>query len=141
LNDVGQVNPVLFTFKANGDLTAVGKISGALKSGSAYVQSGIITDGVVLPLPTGVKEEDVGPGKAALHVHLSPRLAGAVPPPAPGVWIPYPQECEVDADRRVRCLVRWINLGVAPPTDIRDLPGACDYTVIVSVPAAEGSTP
>lgn len=140
LNDVGQVNPVLFTVKSNGDLTAVGKISGALASGSVYVQSGIITDGVVLPLPSGVTEADVGPGKAALHVQLSPRLAGAAPPTATDVWIPYPHQCEVDADRRVRCLVRWIDLGAAPPVNIIDMPGACDYTVIVSVAAAEGST-
>lgn len=139
LNSSGAVTPVL-TVSASGDVTAAGKIQGAFNPGSVYVQSGVASDGMVVPLPSGIKPDQVGPGKAALHIQVTPRLAGAQAPSNTGVWGVFPLECSVDADRRVRCLVRWINFGVAPPTDIQDLPGTCDYSVTVAVPATEGGT-
>lgn len=139
LNASGVVTPVL-TVTASGDVTATGKIQGAFDPGSVYVQTGVASDGMIVPLPSGVEADKVGPGKAALHVQVTPRLAGATPPSNTGVWGAFPLECSVDADRRVRCLVRWINFGAAPPTDIQDLAGTCDYSVTVAVSASEGGT-
>jgi hypothetical protein len=139
LNDVGQVNPVLFTVSSKGDLTAVGKISGALASGSVYVQSGIATDGVVLPLPPGVAEEQVGPGKAVLHVSVNLRPRGTPPPDtSTTTWVALPLECEVGDDRRVSCRVAWYGLNGPGIGQVHVGAGACDYFLLVAVPAAEG---
>ncbi len=137
LNAAGIVTPVL-TISAKGDVKAVGTISGAFSSGNVYVQSGNATDGVILPLPSGVDPDQVGPGKATVHIQLTPRLAGLTPPTA-NVSTAFPLECHVDADRRVRCLVQWTELDA--PHIVTVLPGSCDYTVMVAVPATAGGTP
>jgi hypothetical protein len=141
LNAAGAVTPLL-TVTSKGDLTAVGTISGAAASGNVYIQSGVAMDGVVLPLPRGVAEEQVGPGKAVAHIYVNLRPTGMPPPDLTTTWIALPQECEVDANRRVRCLVNWF--GIAGPLvgtpAVRA--GQCDYFIVVSVPAAEkGATP
>ena len=137
LNSSGVVTPVL-TVSASGDVTAAGKIQGAFNPGSVYVQSGVASDGMIVPLPSGVKPDQVGPGKAALHVQVTPRLAGATPPDNTNTWGIFPLECSVDADRRVRCLVRWVRINA--PVSTLDLPGTCDYSVTVAVPATEGGS-
>lgn len=137
LNASGVVTPVL-TVSASGDVTAAGKIQGAFDPGSVYVQTGVASDGMLVPLPPGVKADQVGPGKAALHVQVTPRLSGQTPPDNVNTWGIFPLECSVDADRRVRCLVRWIRLN-APVSKV-DVSGTCDYSVTVSVPATEGGT-
>ena len=138
LNSSGVVTPVL-TVSASGDVTATGKIQGAFNPGSVYVQSGVASDGMIVPLPSGIKPDQVGPGKAALHVQVTPRLADTTPPDNTNTWGIFPLECSVDADRRVRCLVRWIRINA--PVSTLDLPGMCDYSVTVAVPATEGGTP
>jgi hypothetical protein len=137
LNAAGIVTPVL-TVNAKGDMKAEGTISGALSSGSIYVQSGVATDGLILPLPPGVASDKVGPGKATVHIQVTPRLAGLTPPTA-NASVASALECRVDSDRRVRCLVRWIELNA--PNTVTDLPGSCDYTVVVAVPATTGGSP
>lgn len=139
LNSSGVVTPGL-TVTASGDVTATGKLKIAFTPGSTYVQTGVATDGTILPLPPGVKPEQVGQGNASLHVQATPHLAGLAPPPAsisPGPWVPFPLECTVDEDRRVSCFVRWVDVVAAT---VIDLPGACDYAVTLAVPAAEGGT-
>ena len=135
LNATGVVTPVL-TIKANGDIITPGSIQSKSASGSVYVQSGIASDGVVLPLPTGVKPEDVAPGKGTLHIQVSLRPDG-VPPPDVNQWGAFPLECSVDTDRRVRCRVRWLRL--AAGLNVEDRPGVCDYVVLVAIPATTGS--
>lgn len=137
LNAAGVVTPVL-TVNAKGDVKAEGTISGALSSGSVYVQSGVATDGVILPLPPGVAPDQVGPGKATVHIQVTPRLAGLTAPTG-NASVVSALECRVDNDRRLRCLVSWIEL--AAPNLVTDLPGSCDYTIMVAVPAATGGTP
>ena len=134
LNATGVVTPVL-TVTAKGDVVATGTIKGAFTSGNVYVQSGVATDGLVLPLPSGVAPDQVGAGKATVHIQLTPRLSGLTSPTA-NAAVATSFQCEVDTDRRVKCLIRWIELN-APNTTI-DLPGSCDYTVIVAVPATAG---
>ena len=138
LNAAGIVTPVL-TVKSNGDIITPGTVQSKSSSGTVYVQSGLATDGVVLPLPTGVKAEDVAPDKGTLHVQVSMRLEGLVPPAAPAGtnWAPVPIECSVDADRRVRCQVRWVRIPAAAPNFV-DLPGVCNYVLMVGIPATGG---
>lgn len=139
LNAAGLLNPV-FTVDSKGNLTALGKVSGALASGNVYVQSGVASDGLVLPLPSGVREEDVAPGKAALHVYVNLRPNGSPPPDSANRWGAFPLACEVDAARRVTCLVRWFGLAAPVAGQVVDGAGVCDYILMVAVPAASGGT-
>jgi hypothetical protein len=127
LNSAGVVTPLL-RVSPKGDVEATGTIK---SFGQIYIQSGIATDGLVLPLPTGVTEEEVGPGKATPHIQLIPRLTGLTPPTANASMV-APFECEVDGDRRVRCLLQWTEF--AAPANTQIVPGTCDYTLIVAVP-------
>lgn len=138
LNAAGIVTPVL-TVKSNGDIITPGTVQSKSSSGTVYVQSGLATDGVVLPLPTGVKAEDVAADKGTLHVQVSMRLEGLVPPanPVGASWAPVPIECSVDSDRRVRCQVRWVQVPAAAPNFV-DLPGVCNYVLMVGIPATGG---
>ena len=136
-NAAGGVTPV-FTVNAKGDLKAEGKIQGAVTPGSVQVQSGTATDGVILPLPPGVTGDMVAPGKGTLHVQLTPRLDGTPTPTTTDKWGGFPLECFVDDDRRLHCLVRWLKLNGSTAPTIQDLPGLCDYLLIVAV-AAEGA--
>jgi hypothetical protein len=134
LNPDGNVIPVL-TVAANGDLTATGKLSGAVTPGSVQVQSGMAFDGVVLPLPLGIDAKDVTDGKIALHIHASLRMDNLQPPNVAADYIPFRYECRVDTDtRQVHCQVLWRNLTALANQIL--LPGFCDYTVIAAVPAS-----
>jgi hypothetical protein len=132
-NASGVVVPV-FTVNAKGDVTAQGKISGGVTPGSVQVQSGTAMDGVVLPLPTGVTDAMVPAGSSALHVMLSPRLGGDPPSKPADTWASFTLDCHVDDSRRLSCMVRWYDL-TAPANSV-DLPGLCDYLVVVAVPAS-----
>jgi hypothetical protein len=131
LTAAGAVEPV-FSVNAKGDLTIAGKFTGAVTPGTVQVQSGVAMDGMLLPLPPGVDQELLDQGKATAHVHVTARVPSSLPPDSTSDWAACPLECTVDATRRLRCTVRWIAAGVGPV----DLPGACDYMVVVSVAAA-----
>lgn len=131
LTAAGAVEPV-FSVNAKGDLTIAGKFTGAVTPGSVQVQSGVAMDGMLVPLPPGVAQDMLDEGKATVHVHVTARVPSSLPPDSTSAWAACPLECTVDATRRVRCTVRWI-AGAAAPID---LPGACDYLVVVSVAAA-----
>lgn len=131
LTAAGAVEPV-FSVNAKGDLTIAGKFTGAVTPGSVQVQSGVATDGMLLPLPPGVAQEMIDEGKASVHVHATARVPSSLPPDNLAPWAACPLECTVDVNRRVRCTVRWIS-GAGVPVD---LPGQCDYLVVVSVAAA-----
>jgi hypothetical protein len=134
-----QGKPVpVFTVDAQGNLTAEGKIKGALTTGNIQVESGIATDGMILPLPPGVTEAQVTAGDAIVQSHISLRLGENAAPSSTGLTgnlAATPLETWVDAERRVHCLLRWFQLGGAiytPPT-IEDHPGVCNYVVLASV--------
>jgi hypothetical protein len=135
----GIVTPV-FSVNAKGDVEAEGTIKGAVTPGSVQIQSGIATDGIVLPLPPGITEEQVTGGQVTLHTHLTPRFPGAAQPEDPANatdWVAVPFECRLEgASRRVLCRFRWFQLSA--PATFHDLPGACNYVVMASVPAASG---
>ena len=139
-NASGGVIPA-FTVDAQGNLTTEGKIRSAAPPGTVQVQSGVATDGVILPLPPGIKPEDVEGDKVALHTHLTPRFPGGLPPPPPSgvTWVAaIPLECRLEEpSRRVHCVFRWL------PTSgpFEDRPGACDYLVMATVPPEEKEQP
>jgi hypothetical protein len=129
----GNVTPLL-TVSGQGDVKAEGTISGLLTSGSVMVQSGLATDGVVLPLPEGVTQEQVDKGQVALHFTATPRVPPSAAPSGKFAWVP--KECFVDADRRVRCLVTWFS-GFAT-ADREDRPATCDYVVMAAAASKGG---
>ncbi len=139
----GRVVPA-FKVDAKGNVTAQGKIVSAAAPGTVQVQSGEATHGTILPLPPGVKAEDVEADKVALHVHLTPSFPGALPPPVPsGVppgafWTSLPPEARLEG-RRVLCRNRWF-LPTQPPQTL-NVPGSCAYTVMATAPPKEEDQP
>ena len=127
---------------AKGDVKAEGKIVGALAKGITQVESGVATDGMILPLPTGVSQKQVDDGDAIIQAHISLRLTGRTTPP--GItdpaeqWTASPLETWVDTDRRVHCRVRWqrVIAAVAPVLRVEDHPAACNYVILASLKEA-----
>ena len=136
VDSAGNLKAV-FTVDADGNVKAEGKISGALTTGGMQVESGIATDGMILPLPPGITQKQVDDDEAIVQVQVSLRLTGETAPPslAPPVagahWGAFPLETFVDSERRLHCRVRWFQL--LGGTAIEDHPGACNYTVLASV--------
>jgi hypothetical protein len=120
----------VFTVNSKGDVIAEGKILGAI-AGGVQIESGVITDGLDVPLPAGITQEQVESGEASLQIQVQPRFQqpASMPPLAAGeYWIQQPLDCRV-VGRRVVCLVRWTATGAAPPPALV-LPGVCDYVVM-----------
>lgn len=129
-NSSGQVVPV-FSVKANGDLFAAGKISGAV-AGGAQFQSGSATDGMLLPLPPGISQAMVDQGSATVLAHVTPHYGVPSLPPLPAGerWLAFPIECRIDSQRRVHCRTRWTATDATPAIE---LPGACDFQLTAMV--------
>jgi hypothetical protein len=119
----------LMVVSPRGDLTVRGTISGGQSGAGVTAASGVISDGMILPLPTGVPPEQVADGRIVLHVSLTPHLTE---PPSQwgGVWLAGGVECAVDAQRRVRCRVRWLR--VDGTTDVRDRAAAANFMVVAT---------
>lgn len=137
-DSLGTVVPV-FTVNSKGDVIAEGKILGAI-AGGVQVESGVITDGLEVPLPAGITQAQVDSGEATLQVQVQPRFQqpASLPPLAAATdhWMMQPLDCRVDG-RRVVCLVRWESTSGAPAALV--LPGVCDYVVMGFVKSAEGA--
>ncbi|MGI9336466.1 MAG: hypothetical protein ACR2RL_25220 [Gammaproteobacteria bacterium] len=122
----GKVVPVL-TVNAQGDVTAEGKIVGAI-AGGVQIESGIITDGVEVPFPAGIDQAMIDKGEASIQITVQPRYqqTAALPVlPANHYWMMQPIECFAEV-RRVRCLVRW---EATDGSGVFFAPGVCDYVV------------
>jgi hypothetical protein len=132
----GSVDGLLTVSRA-GDLAVRGSISGGQSGGAPAVASGVATDGTILPLPAGVSAEQVANGQIVLHVSITPHLTGA-PPASEGIWLAGPVQSIVDSDRRVRCRMRWVQLG-SGSEEWRDWPVAVDFLVLATVAANGGS--
>lgn len=137
LDSLGRLVPV-FKVDAQGNVTAEGKIKGALTTGTVQVESGIMTDGLVLPLPPGITEQQVADGEAIVQTQVSLRLSGEAQPPGrtpnpAEYWGSFPLEAWVDDERRLHCQVRWLRLIPATPILIEDHAGTCNYLVLASV--------
>lgn len=124
-DSLGQVVPV-FTVNAQGDVMAEGKILGAI-AGGVQVESGVVTDGLEVPLPAGITQQQIDSGGASVQISVTPRYqqpASLEALAAGEYWLMQTLDCRVDG-RRVICLVRWTPTAGAFPT--RVLPGVCDY--------------
>lgn len=124
----GTVSP-LMTVAANGNLTIAGSFSGRISAGSVLATSGTATDGMLLPLPAGVSQDEVADGRVVLHTYVTPRL-----PADPRLVIPA--AATVDGDRRVTCRLRFFD--PAAGTDVDEAPGSVDFLVLATVAAAGG---
>jgi hypothetical protein len=130
LTDTGGITPLL-SVNDKGDLTVPGTISGVTAAGTVKVESGIATDGIVLPLPAGVTERQVADGQALIHVHVSLQIRlEDSPEPKTDLWAPFPLESFVDDQRRVHCRIRWQNL--SSTATVVDQPSYCLYTVVAT---------
>ncbi|HEY6033640.1 MAG TPA: hypothetical protein VIV58_05250, partial [Kofleriaceae bacterium] len=130
-------NPVVPTFSVDekGNVTYAGTLSPAPVA-KTLAGSGVIYDGLKIPLPPGVTETDISNG-VQLHVHLT-----AVPQGPRQLFLhsgqpavtafPILLKCSVDmtTDRVVHCQVRWFE--ATHPGRSIDLPGACTYLVVAT---------
>lgn len=132
LDAQGNLQPV-FSVDAKGDVKAKGKIAGAVTPGSVQVQSGIVMDGLLLPLPPGIDPADLDSGKFTLHSHVTPYITAAQAPTTTQPWGAVPLDCFVDSSRRVTCKLRWFRIDAI--NTFQDRAALCEYTAIVSVPA------
>lgn len=129
------LRPALLVVKANGDVEIKGTVKSAPVSvGQMLLQSGTVTDGVRLPLPQGITDEDLT-SNVAVHVMLNPRVDISPRPDNPAGWIGVMDRCRVDEERRVHCVVCWFKPGTG---DKEFRPGVCDFLVVVTVPPAGG---
>ena len=139
----GGISDPIFRVTAKGDIKVKGDIDakGAVTANTVkplittgvLIESGVAHDGMILPLPVGITEEQVASGKAKLHIQVTPLYLGVGPKPN-FIGLCFPIECKV-VGRRVSCRNFWVGIG---PTFITALPGTCNYTVMAYV-AAEGS--
>jgi len=120
------------TVTAQGDVTATGTIKGALTQGNVRVQSGSITDGLIIPLPEGISQDQVDRGAVILHLHLTPHTPQSA---TLGTWY-VPVSCAVDDHRRLSCQV-MIGSGSTLGGNLQ--PGIADYLVAATV--GGGTTP
>ena len=124
LQDASGKVAAVFRVTSSGDVIADGKVAGAVSAG-VHVESGIATDGTLLPLPKGIKPEQVESATAVLHVHVTPRWDDLAGTPI------EPIVCTAEG-RRVHC--RFKDGGTS-------VPGRCDYTVLAFVSSEEGGAP
>jgi hypothetical protein len=133
----GTIGDPLMSVDKDGNVTAKGTLSGRSAAGAVLVQSGLASDGLILPLPPGVTEDQVAEGEAEVHVLVSPHIDPAQAPVtvAQPFWAGLAEECRVDSGRRLHCRISWMSLdfiGGAQGTTLVSAPGAADYVVIAS---------
>ena len=128
----GAVSP-LMTVAQNGNLEVTGSISGKISAGSVLVASGTATDGMLLPLPSGVSPEEVADGRVSLHIWVTPRTAST----GTGIVMAVPAEATVDSERRVRCRT-WFYEPLKDRAVVLERPGAVDFLVLATVAATNG---
>lgn len=116
------------TVTAQGDVTASGTIKGLLAQGETRVQSGSITDGLIIPLPEGITEDQVTQGAVILHLFLTPHT----PQSTTGTWY-VPVDCSVDTSRRLSCQVMVGTGATLSGVTLQQQPGAADYLVVATV--------
>lgn len=124
----GEVNTV-FSVNAAGDLFVRGVIKNANRD--VWVESGTISDGMLVPLPAGVTQDKVDAEQVVLHVVVTPRRVSELRPPgtATGTFFKEPFECRVEG-RRVFVRDRWFDVTNLATPAIH--PAACDYVVLAS---------
>jgi hypothetical protein len=132
-DDKGKVVKV-FSVDAAGNLFLSGAITGPIGKNSMWAESGTVFDGMLIPLPAGVPQDQVAAGQIVLHVTVSPRRTADLRPPgvSTGTFIKEAFECRVEG-RRAFVRDRWFSVSslatLAAPTLV---PAACDYVIVAS---------
>jgi hypothetical protein len=121
------------TVTAQGDVTATGTITGHPAQGEIRVQSGTITDGLIIPLPQGIAQDNVDQGKVILHLFLTPHS----PQSTPATWY-VPVDCSVDSGRQLTCQV-IVGTSSSFPGTPQQQSGAADYLIVATV--SSGANP
>lgn len=129
----GPVVPVL-TVDDKGNIDYHGTLTPAPVS-KTLAESGVISDGIRIPLPVGVDEDKVNQGAIRLHVTLTPMALQPRSVLIAGTAVdayPLVTRCSVDVagDRVVHCQIRWYD--PATPTSFVELPSVCSYLVIAT---------
>jgi hypothetical protein len=129
----GSVTDV-FSISAGGIVTIPGKIDVKLIVGAARMVSGVATDGMHLPLPSGVTEADITAGDIQIHAWVSP----VYPPTAQTAFAVG--RCDVDERRVVRCqLYALTRPGAA--VEMSPVPVASCHFVVAAVVPPQGKQP
>jgi hypothetical protein len=129
----------VFTVSAKGDVAFKGSLSPGVAAG-LQAESGIATDGMILPLPGNVTQAQVDGGQVVVHVHVTPASPFAAAPLDAGNWVPIAVDCSVDEKRRVHCRATWIDVKQMTTAAVVQTLGACDYTVLAAAPTAKGGS-
>lgn len=122
----------VLTVDDKGNLAIKGTLSPP-PAAQVLAESGVAFDGVRLPLPAGVSEDQVSQGKLRIHALVSP--VPVMPRTivfdtgAADLAFPLVVRCVLE-DRRVRCQIRWFNHNDS--SIFVDLPGACTYVLTAS---------
>jgi hypothetical protein len=111
LQDAKGAFQPLMALDKSGNLTLAGAIKPTVPS-EVKVTSGVVFDGMEVPLPTGVTAQNVSSGSVIVHVQVTPVLDK--PASVGANHVPLVVECGVDDLRRVRCRVVWFQLGGTP---------------------------
>lgn len=129
---LGQVSSPLLSVDTKGDLTVTGSIKSLVTTG-VLAESGTIFDGMTIPLPQGVTDEQVTKGQVKLHVAVTPRRVGDRRPPGEttGTWLMSPLECYV-VDRVAYVRERWFNVA-SWATAPKEISGSCEYVILAYV--------
>jgi hypothetical protein len=129
----GKLEPLL-TLNDSGDLTVTGKLKGTLAGGSVVAESGLVSDGVAIPLPAGVTQQMVDSGAAQICVMVSPRVDQRDAPTTTDIWGGFVLECRVDETRQAHCRVRWYRVSnTVMPGVIQDRSASFEYLITASV--------
>lgn len=123
----------LLTVSAQGDVTAAGTIvgKGLLNQGEVLVESGTVTDGLIIPLPSGISQDQVDNGNVTVHLFLTLHT----PQAAAGSWY-VPVDCSVDANRQLSCQVMIGTGTVLSGVTLQQQSGAADYLIVATVAGA-----
>jgi hypothetical protein len=125
----GGVLTRLLEVSPAGDLRVPGTIADAPRRGDVLVLSGVVQNGVQLPLPPGVLEKQVTDGSFELHVWLRPHPL-ATERPATQTWFETTLECRLDETRLVHCRIRAIQLKAAGGFEIEDSPAYAEFLLL-----------
>ena len=136
----GGITPLLHV-DGQGNLNVQGTITSgsSLPPGTISVQSGLATDGVILPLPPGVSESAVTAGTIVLHIQVEPVVPDVSQITSNPPFAAVPLACQVDHNRRVHCVIRSLLNSSSGAISSKDTPGACRYLVIAASPGTGGS--
>jgi hypothetical protein len=143
VNAQGAIRALL-AVDTGGNVTIAGHLASntPVPAGGVSVQSGVATDGMILPLPSGVSASDVSSGSITLHWQVTPIIPDinlSIVPAPPTVVAVLPLECVIDSDLRVHCRVRYLS-STASGVKTTDAAGSCHYFLAGAKPLVGGSS-